>query len=30
MESIKGGMRLGAMDIARLKVEKGTKWEVSS
>ena len=28
MESIKGGMRQGAMDIARLKVEKGTKWEV--
>eukprot|EP00090_Calanus_glacialis_P024079 TRINITY_DN3738_c0_g1_i1.p1 TRINITY_DN3738_c0_g1~~TRINITY_DN3738_c0_g1_i1.p1 ORF type:complete len:289 (-),score=100.80 TRINITY_DN3738_c0_g1_i1:35-868(-) len=27
MESIKGGMRQGAMDIARQKVEKGTKWE---
>ena len=27
MESIKGGMRQGAMDIAKQKVEKGTKWE---
>eukprot|EP00092_Neocalanus_flemingeri_P002629 GFUD01002816.1.p1 GENE.GFUD01002816.1~~GFUD01002816.1.p1 ORF type:complete len:277 (-),score=122.41 GFUD01002816.1:16-846(-) len=30
MESIKGGMRQGAIDLARQRVEKGTKWEEQS
>jgi len=30
MESIKGGMRQGAIDIAKQKVEKGKKWEEQS